>query len=461
MFTPRSREEISRLVLGSIIARSPLSDASEGSVVNLISKSVGSLLASTERRLEQVRAAFDFRTAAGEELDERVGELPLSTIERHEAAPASGSVRLTFSAALAADLVIPAGSSVSRSLAPSILYTTAEEVTISAGSLSALVEVVASASGSVGNCAAGTIDTVDQMPSLVASVTNPRDFQNGQEVEDDRSLRQRALLYLQSLARCQPQALEYAALSYTLPEGRRLILAQIFEDPAVRGYSELLIDDGSGVLDTYTSAGARYTGTDAGVRRIYHDAPAVSPVTLRYTLGGVSLPVNPALYISIPERGVIYLEEGAVPAGATSWRLDPYQIYTGAIAAIQSEIEGSTGSAGWRAAGTRVRVLAPTLRQIDLDVRIIPQSGFDLIQARIAVREALNEALLLAGAGSTIYRASLIDAAMDVDKILSVELYQSGTGAAPEPVLFESINLSPREIARLRLLTLVPTPEVT
>lgn len=462
-FEPRSREQLARLVLGSILARSPLSDASPGSVINLIAKSIGAVLASTERRIEQVREAFDFRRASGEELDERIAELPLSTITRHEAAPASGSVRLTFSAPLAADLVIPAGSSVSRSLEPSILYSTSEDTTIAAGSADALITVTASAAGTIGNCAAGTINTIDQMPILVSAVTNPSDFTNGQAEETDRELRQRGLLYLQSLARCQAQAIEYAALSYSLTDGRRLLLAQLFEDPEIRGYSELLIDDGSGSLGDARSAGARYSGTDPTVRRIYHDAPAVAPVVVRYTLGGVTQPVDPDRYLSIPERGVIYLDPGAMPAGAT-WQLDPYQVYTGAIAAIQSEIEGTTTdptAPGWRAAGTRIRVLAPDLRIVDLDVSIIPEDGIDLVVARTAIREAINELLLISGPGVTIYRSALIEAIMGVDLVRSVELYRSGTGAAPAPVPFADVHLGERELARLGLLTVVPTPEVT
>jgi len=79
-FTPRNRDELARLVLGSIVSRTELTDTTQGSVIDTMSQAFGAVSASIERQIEKVRDAFDFRNATGAELDERLSELPPNTI---------------------------------------------------------------------------------------------------------------------------------------------------------------------------------------------------------------------------------------------------------------------------------------------------------------------------------------------------------------------------------------------
>lgn len=108
----------------------------------------------------------------------------LNGIIRLEAAPTITDVTLTGAEAT----LIAAGSAVSASLVPDIIFLTVEDVTIGIGSTSASVEVQASTTGAV-FLAAGGIDTiVSDIPGITA-VTNPLEGITGRDRETNQQLR--------------------------------------------------------------------------------------------------------------------------------------------------------------------------------------------------------------------------------------------------------------------------------
>ena len=126
-YTAKTRTELSRRVLGALITRGRLNDVNEGSVIDTISKAVGSVASGVEYRLEQIRDSFDLRNATGAELDSRVAELPLSTIVRFPAQRARGEIVAVLEQNRQNPTVIPAGSLFSRA-DNGLSYATPEEV---------------------------------------------------------------------------------------------------------------------------------------------------------------------------------------------------------------------------------------------------------------------------------------------------------------------------------------------
>ena len=170
-YVPRERDELARIFLGSLVTRSELDDVNQGSVIDVLAQSMASLANSTEHRIAGVRDAFDFRSATGAELDERLAEFPPSTISRLSATTASGTLTVTLLAQVS-DLTIEPGASFSASLNPEIIYTVTTQTVISAGATTASLSVEASESGRAGNIGAGRIDTISDAPSQLLTVTN-------------------------------------------------------------------------------------------------------------------------------------------------------------------------------------------------------------------------------------------------------------------------------------------------
>jgi len=460
MYIPRERDELARIFLGALISRSELTDTAPGSVIDVLAQSMAALASSTEYRIARMRDAFNFETATGAELDARLSEFPPSSIERHEATYAQGEVRVTLPP-LGVDLTIDQGASFGASANPDILFSAIDQTVIPAGATSATFSVVANVLGVAGNIGGDRINVIINAPSQLLSVTNPNAFSNGREEESDQSLKRRASLYLQSLARAQPRALEFAALSADLTP--RLSLASLYEPPDQRGYSWLYIDDGSGTLGDTTSPGTRYTGVGSaqGPSVIYHDSPAVNSLTLSYIdpVTGLSRPVSTADYISIPERGVIYLDANAIPDTA-QWTLDAYEVFTGPIATIQALIEGDPAdpnAQGWRAAGTRVRVYPPNVQRLSFDLHLVPESGYSFETTKQAVEAAVIDYLSILRIGDPVYVARLIEIIMSVQGVLNIDIYQSGTGSSDSPTPLADLYPSANAVVRLSTISISPS----
>lgn len=428
-YTPRTRDELARRVLGALVTRSRLSDTQKGSVIDTLAQAVGAIAAGAEQRLASIRDGFDLRNASGAELDERVAELPPYTIERLPAQRARGVVGVVLEEGLTAPLVIPQGSTFSRSDNGAV-YVSLEAVTVAAGERLVSVDVEAAVAGVEGNAPSSTINRVEDAPAEIIAVNNGPAISTGRDEESDAALKRRALLYLQGLARCQPAAIEFAALSAELP--LRLIVADLYELPAVNGMSELYIEDGSGTLSDQRTAGriSSLTVPAGGLRVLYHDAPAVAEVVPAVIVSGVPVPLDRSLYVSIPERGIIYLEAGAVNQGDTI-QTEPYEVFTGSIATIQRLIEGDPNnpeaSAGYRAAGTRVRVLSPSVVRVSIDLQVTVESGVDLGDLESVITEEVTALASELRVGAPLYEAAVIDAVMDLEGVVNVHVFNTGT----------------------------------
>ena len=436
-FTPKDQSTILRNLISLVTNRTELNDITPGSVLFTLLSGVANELSATERRIKDVRDGFSFDGLEGSDLDERVQELPIGGILRRGATAASGAVlRIERDGDLSGSLTIPAGSSVENA-SSGVRYETVIEVIIPANqSVVEDILIKANVVGQQGNALAGEIATIVSMPNSVFSAINTRSITNAQEEESDSSLRRRANKYIESLSRTQPSALEFVALSFTPSDNSKFTFASVFENPSLPAYSELVVDDGSGIaVENVSRLGREISGTvpAGGVNILYHEAPATEALTaenITITRGGVNIPLNASQFTSIPERGVVYFNSGVLQED-DEWTISGYSVFSGAIAELQREIEGTTSDAnritGFRAAGCRVRVVPPEVTRVSFDLGLKVGPSYDIStvgNAAIIEAEAYVSTLT---PGETLYVSRIIDAIMGIDGVVDVKVYRSNT----------------------------------
>ena len=458
-YTPKTSKEILQDLVAGVIARSELTDISEGSVVAQILSTVATELSSSEYRLARIRDSFSLSRISGQLLDERIAEFPQGSIVRLPAAASRGTVltitRLeeTDGAGLPNEVVVPIGSTVGRTDDATIIYATTEPVVFPPSNEASQsirnVSIVCLTPGIDGNCASSTINKIIGMPTFVSSIEQTSPILGGQEAESDLALRNRAILYLSSLARCQPTALEYFALSFVASDRTRARYAAVYEDTERRGYSELVIDDGSVIIqgqEVATRPGrpieGQVPGLGEGILTIFHEAPAFSPIKKiqRFDANGVEQPpLRPDVFVSLPERGIVYVDGGVFSEGE-SYRIGPiqndadagYSVFTGKLIpemqrAIEGDLNDPIGLPGLRAAGTRVRVLPPLIEGVDFDMQIIPVSGVSFVDTADEVREAAVEFVLTLRPGDPLFVSQLIDRVMNNRNLIDVKFFEHDT----------------------------------
>jgi len=465
-FENRTSPEILRELIARVVARSTLDDVQEGSVLATILGAAAEEYANEEQRLRVIRDSFSFISVTGSDLDDRVADLPPAGLSRLEATAGSGGALNLRRDTSGAPLTIPAGSTYGRSDDGALVYRQLADQTFGAADLliqNVAVECVAA--GIVGNCAAGSIDRIVSAPSDLSSAVSTIPISNGLDGESDEQLKARALNYLAALTKTTPHALEYEALSFISSDNTRAKFARIFEDPNAPGYSELLLDDGGGLIG-YRRAGADISGTvpDGGPPLIYHEAPAVDvPATVEYTRGGVTTALNSDQFRAIPERGLIYVNDGVLEAGDT-WAVRKYQVWVGLPAELQAKIEGDPSdplnNPGLRSAGVRVRVVQPSVYYVEIAINVVPIAGADFEDVAAQTTNSAVEYLATLGPGDALYRARLIDRLMDNADVLTLRLYVGGVGGL-EP-LPDYIPPSPRHVIRTTntRISIITLPEV-
>lgn len=443
-FRPRTPHNIMQDLLAKVVGRTKLNDVTVGSALYTVLQSIAYEVASMEGRIARVRNSFDLNTAQGADLDTRVQELPPVGITRRVSSYSSGAVlKVVRGDNGVGELIIPARSLVSRG-EDGFQYFLPEQVIIPDGDIvSQNIFVVADTAGSDGNCFAGAIDTIIDMPEGVFSVENTRPITNGADRESDQSLRNRALRYIRSLGRCQVDALVSLALNFIDSNGATFRFAEVFEDPENLGYSELIVDDGSG-LAQFTKPGETTSATvpPGGQDFIYHQYPATEHITTNNiniikASGGVISPPADKI-VSIPERGLVYFKDNYLEEGDV-WQVYGYDVFRGPVQELQKEIEGSTDddaniSTGFRAAGTRVRVLPPIVRTVSFSILIDVKPEYDINEVKRNVKDVISVYFASLGLGEPVYIADLTKEVMNKTNIWSVKFYEYNTDTLLENI---------------------------
>lgn len=138
----------------------------------------------------------------------------------------SGVVRFSSLVAPAANVLIPAGTSVR---APSGLYkyATLVDATLLAGQTHVDVMVYCEVAGSITNALANTITEISSSVSGIDSVTNPIAFTNGREAETETERKIRFQGYIASLPRGTSSAVAYGAKQASLKDVNGMIIEDV------------------------------------------------------------------------------------------------------------------------------------------------------------------------------------------------------------------------------------------
>lgn len=436
-FQPKNHAEILRNLRGMVLGRTALNDISPGSALNTMLSAVAAEMASAERRLRTVRESFFMETARGADLDERAEELAPSGLTRVGRTNASGAVLYLERDATdtAEALRIPSGSSVVAK-GGQRFYTTSD-VIINAGDNNIdNVHIVAQAPGAGSNLGIGDIERPLNMPPEIILVTNNQPLTNGQDEETDEQFRLRIMHYLKSMNRSQRASIEVMARSFVGSAGDRFPFARLYEDPAQPGYCELAVDDGSGLtVEAISRPGTTISQVIpvGGGNQVFHEGPATQPIapeSIIIHVGGdpnTQIRATAINYTSIPERGVIYFKPGVIGPGDRVI-VQNYRVFTGLISEIQQEIEGQPGRfdrlTGFRAAGTRVRVIPVTPEFVLIDMALLVDFDADYTVIEYRAKQQITNFISNLGPGDVLYISKLIDAVVAVKGVKDVKFYE-------------------------------------
>jgi uncharacterized phage protein gp47/JayE len=449
-------------MVARVVARTELNDLNAGSVLLQILGSVAEELEHIELRMKSVRDSYFLEGVFGSELDERVAELPPNGVIRKGAVSARGTVTIqrTVSAGDAGLSVPVGGLIVSSTFNPGVTYTNDAVISFATDAASANANVVSLVPGTSSNTAAGTINSIDLSPSpSVFSVTNAAPIAGGQTRESDASLRARAKKYLKSLSRCQRPALEYKAITFTGSNGDTFKNATVYEDVSRPGYCELVVDD-KGTTANGVSLGAippQVTVPSTGISQLYFQAPAQDAPKIFKKASGASTftELEPDVYKSdftiIEERGVVYINNPelfstgdtiavGVVADTSADLIDAtqsgYYVYGASIKELQDQLEGDlnkgAGFYGFRAAGTRVRVVPPTAQYFDVEFTATYTTASEVAlfgeQAQLAVVDYVNEL----APGQPALLAEMSRRIMDISGVTNVLINEPQTDVYPK-----------------------------
>lgn len=206
-------------------AAPPLTDRNPGSVTRLLAESFAREFAVVSRQLEEVYRAGFIPTAGGRDLDQLA---MLVGVTRRSVAFAAGTVVFARSTPSPADIFIPAGTKLSTTQPPLVVFETLEAETLRRGNLSVEVPVQAMLSGPSGVVPANAIGVIHRPILGVETVANSTATSFGGSAEDDEAVRRRASRALEGAGLATTGALT-AALT-TIP-GLREKDIQVAEDP--------------------------------------------------------------------------------------------------------------------------------------------------------------------------------------------------------------------------------------
>jgi uncharacterized phage protein gp47/JayE len=427
MFQPKTREFILTRMINRTVARTDLNDLNDGSSVKQVLAAASREDDDQNYQMTQIIDLFDLDTCIGADLDERAKEMNPQLVTRDTPRKAAGSV--VFSrVGTSGDVSIAIGTEVeyrpAGAASPITFVTTALGTIADTFSTSGSVAVIAREAGEAGNVDPGTVTSFVAKPSGVDYVTNPAKFTTGRDLESDDAFRKRIKLAVASLARCHNTGLLGALLGLEdAGSGKRVLFAQIYEDPFSRGNVTAWIDDGNGTAEDTTVVSSPetviasavggetvFTLPHAPIKKEAAYAIRVNAVTLTegtdYTLNPASGQVNllPAVYPS-----------GLTAADAVDWT---GTYFTGLIALAQKVIDGDPADRatypGYRAGGILVRVLSPLIQQQVISANLTWLQGYDGDTVIVAVLAAIEGYINTLGIGDDIILAELTERCMAV-----------------------------------------------
>jgi hypothetical protein len=415
-FSPRLPPDILTQLLARVIASNEagITDVSEGGVLSTILGSVAQEFSNMDLRIYALSQSF-FLQLEGADLDRRIEEFPSSFARRLTAAAASGGnftlTRDSIPATLVNAHVVPARTLiVQASSNPTVKYTNVASIVFEAGqNITEGHTFVALNPGTIGNISSPlAVDTILSGYAQVIACTNVDPITGGLDREPDQVLRVRAQRWIASLALCQNNALEVLALSYRDSNNSGLTHARMWNDPDMRGYSELVVDNGSGMVGFTTTVPERTITLpnlqgDGNRYLLYFQGPAVVSPTFYVLRDSVRVEIPAADIHVLHEQGLAWIRpQPSVPVyPGDEIVIGAYPVFTSLISEIQDIINNTAV-----AAGTRVRIVPPVRQIVTFAGDMTVATGTDIRVMRERVAAAIQEYLrgLAPGEPLFIYR---------------------------------------------------------
>jgi uncharacterized phage protein gp47/JayE len=429
-FEPKTFSFILQRIINRVVARTRLTDANDGGVVHTVSAGAARELDDLNFQATNLQRVWDIDTATGEDLDDRGQDYNPEKLTRNAGSPAT--VSLIFSrTGTVGTVTIPAGSVARVPGGPAFATLTAGSIAdtfSSSGAISARAQAI----GIAGNVIANSITEFGAITG-VETVTNPGAALGGQDAETDRQFRERIKAYLRSLPRGTPDALKFAALSAFLEDFGRVVSAEVVELQTPNlGTTYVYIDDGAGTVEvTADNIGAPETvvgaATGGEVRFFLDNVPLQfgSPADIELNAFSLSEGTD---YTLNRATGQITLDPILYPTGLTAGDTvtAEYSWWEGLIGEAQKIIDGDptdrTNFPGYRAAGTLVYVLPPTILQQIITADAVLEDAFlgQAAEVRQAVADAINRYVNGLGINGDVILSELIFQAQSVAGVADV-----------------------------------------
>lgn len=400
-FQIRRYSEIARAMIARLLSRSVVSDIGDASVAKHVLVNTARSLDRAYYDMSVIRDEYDLAKCRGDALDARA--LEIEGIEDDDATrlgaeKAYGGAVVFWRLVAAGTVVIPAGTIVKTSSGRA--FATVAQVQIEATSPAQIaghavgldsppVSIVALEAGAAGNVAIGAIVAFGSKPAGVDDLQNLAPTLFGRDREGDEDFYARLQSAIRRLGKVTRQAIIAAALKVRLDTGQRVISARKIDDFDELGRTAVYIDDGAGTAESTTEI------TGETVTTGLLGPPTHSAVGGEEFLRLDEWPVKTEAGVTITSS-----TRGALTAGATyflsptdGWiKFDPalvatevitadYTAFTGLIAEVQKVLDGLESDPatypGYDAAGSQVRVLAPTVLWQRFEATLVIKEGFD------------------------------------------------------------------------------------
>ncbi len=457
-FRRRVFAEILQDMIDHVQLNTPLTDFRIGSVIRTLLEAAALEDDEAYFQMAQLLRDFSFTSATGVELDRRLADFDL---ERAPAAPALGEVVITAPRPATRDIALVAPITVyadETSERPRVDFVTTQGGVIAAGrTASAAIPIVSTVPGAFTNVPAGTIRFL-QSPIMGlegATCENPIAAFAGRDSESDDDFRARARRHIRALPRGTVAALEGKVIGVRAWNAAGVLLGQVSsallreERP---GENTLFILDATHrfeqTTETLLQPELALPAATPGQRHVHLSHAPVVPETLELT---IQTP-GPSGWLTLAARDPAarrYFDLDDTTAVVTIGTLPPdhahrdprtgtlapglragtavtarFACYTGLIGEVQRVVNGDPADRlrypGWKAAGTRVRVRYPLVRQVDVRLAVTPKEGFargDLVSPVMATVEQYINGL---GLGAEVVVARIAALAMSVPGVFDV-----------------------------------------
>jgi uncharacterized phage protein gp47/JayE len=438
-FVPKVYPDILQRMINRVVARTDLSDLTDTSIFKHILAACAREVDDAYFQMNNKLDVFSIDRATGDDLDRRAEDYNPAAISRIASVRATGNLVFTRATVNPGpDITIPIGTRVEvPGEDPPIIAVTTAVGTISTGNTSSgNVSSTISTAGTDGNVAAGQLTKFSSaQPNGVENVTNPSPFTGGLDKETDDAFRERIRLYVSSLSRCTPAALESAALTATFGLAS-VVFARTVEDIVNLGNVIVYVDDGTGSIETTASvtgenltSGVDFPGDVAqgGEEYLYTDNYPIKDVvtpSLVKNPGAVALIRDDAGangYTLNPANGQIKLNTALTAGDDVAMT---YTYFTGLLQETQKVIDGDpndrTNYPGYRAAGVLVRVLPPTAANQLVTCDITVLDGYSQTDIAAQVRDEIATYINNLGIGNDVIVSEMIERAMSIEGMYDI-----------------------------------------